>query len=88
MFQVGNLIMDLIMTYYANILSRNLTAGSNSSALPSKEVPGGSGVGVGSLPGPNSEAGVAKLPQERANEGTLGPNAQGWFLQLSPNSLN
>lgn len=33
--------------------------------LPTKEVPSGSRVGVGSLPGPNTEAGVATLPEER-----------------------
>ncbi|KAF5378477.1 hypothetical protein D9615_007080 [Tricholomella constricta] len=41
------------------------------SPLPSKEVPGGSRVGVGSLPGNLSEASVAKLPEERAMEGSL-----------------
>ncbi|KAG6882900.1 hypothetical protein C0993_008735 [Termitomyces sp. T159_Od127] len=36
--------------------------------LPSKEVPSGSAVGVGSLPGTTSEVSVAKLPDERAME--------------------
>ncbi|KAJ3540909.1 hypothetical protein NMY22_g4097 [Coprinellus aureogranulatus] len=35
------------------------------SELPTKEVPSGSRVGVGSLPGPNTESGVATLPEER-----------------------
>ncbi|KAG6917701.1 hypothetical protein DXG01_001473 [Tephrocybe rancida] len=38
------------------------------SDFPSHEVPGGSGTGVGSLPGNFSEAGVAKLPEERSVE--------------------
>ncbi|KAJ3494165.1 hypothetical protein NMY22_g20112 [Coprinellus aureogranulatus] len=36
--------------------------------LPSLEKPSGSRVGVGSLPGPNWEVGVAVLPDERAGE--------------------
>lgn len=55
----------------------NSTAASNASALPSKEVPGGSSVGVGSLPGSNSETSVAKLPEERVKEGTTGSTTQG-----------
>ncbi|KAG6825688.1 hypothetical protein H0H92_002829 [Tricholoma furcatifolium] len=38
------------------------------SVYPSKETPGGSMVGVGSLPGNYSEASVAKLPEERQME--------------------
>ena len=33
--------------------------------LPLEEEPSGSRVGIGSLPGPNTEAGVALLPEER-----------------------
>ncbi|KAG6852583.1 hypothetical protein C0991_010841 [Blastosporella zonata] len=44
------------------------SATANQSPLPSKEIPGGSKVGVGSLPGNLSEASVAKLPEERAME--------------------
>ncbi|KAG6816149.1 hypothetical protein H0H87_008329 [Tephrocybe sp. NHM501043] len=43
-------------------------AAAKQSPLPSKEIPGGSKVGVGSLPGNLSEASVAKLPEERAME--------------------
>lgn len=35
------------------------------SELPTHERPSGSRVGVGSLPGPNNEFGVAVLPEER-----------------------
>ncbi|KAF8229123.1 hypothetical protein L208DRAFT_193574 [Tricholoma matsutake] len=38
------------------------------SPLPSKEIPGGSKIGVGSLPGHLSEVSVAKLPEERRQE--------------------
>jgi hypothetical protein len=38
------------------------------SPLPSKEIPGGSRIGVGSLPGHLSEVSVAKLPEERRQE--------------------
>ncbi|KAF9462799.1 hypothetical protein BDZ94DRAFT_1260365 [Collybia nuda] len=55
----------------------NTSAPPQESVLPSKEVPGGSSVGVGSLPGQNSEASVAKLPEERAKEGSMGSTAQG-----------
>lgn len=43
-------------------------ADSNDSPLPSKEIPGGSRIGVGSLPGHLSEVSVAKLPEERRQE--------------------
>ncbi|RDB20178.1 hypothetical protein Hypma_012931 [Hypsizygus marmoreus] len=39
------------------------------SEMPSTEVPSGSAVGVGSLPGTASEVSVAKLPEERRQEG-------------------
>lgn len=37
--------------------------------LPSTETPSGSTIGVGSLPGTSSEISVAKLPEERRQEG-------------------
>ncbi|KAG6893950.1 hypothetical protein C0992_008037 [Termitomyces sp. T32_za158] len=44
-------------------------SGGAHSELPSRETPGGSLVGVGSLPGTTSEVSVAKLPEERRLEG-------------------
>ncbi|KAG6861507.1 hypothetical protein C0995_015622 [Termitomyces sp. Mi166 len=50
-----------------NIISAGSTA--PPSQLPSNETPGGSSIGVGSLPGNRSETSVAKLPEERRLEG-------------------
>ncbi|KAG5717114.1 hypothetical protein E4T56_gene7172 [Termitomyces sp. T112] len=52
----------------AAYLPTSATKNERTSVFPSKEIPGGSGVGVGSLPGDISETSVAKLPEERALE--------------------
>ncbi|TEB20458.1 hypothetical protein FA13DRAFT_1779831 [Coprinellus micaceus] len=51
--------------------------------LPTKEVPSGSRVGVGSPPGPNTEAGVATLPEEREGGKPYGSGYTG-FEEYSP----
>lgn len=48
------------------------------SELPTKEVPSGSRIGVGSLPGKNNESGVATLPEERRDGKPCGSGYTGF----------
>lgn len=57
--------------YLPESVASYLPVDKKESPLPSKEIPGGSRVGVGSLPGNLSEVSVAKLPEERIMEGSI-----------------
>ncbi|KAG5650093.1 hypothetical protein H0H81_000789 [Sphagnurus paluster] len=64
-------VCGTITRYFADLVNIFSAVDNKDSPLPSKEIPGGSRVGVGSLPGNLSEVSVAKLPEERIMEGSI-----------------
>lgn len=59
---------ERIQSHHHKTSDQGLKAGEKKYELPCSEVPSGSSVGIGSMPGTIWESGVATLPDERLNE--------------------